>query len=263
MAVQYSKIGDFAVLRWVRSVFEGLSKNTRVLWLFLGAIFLIASAVGLMINRNDARNRDARNAFYSAQKNLELALKDLAKKRFPAAPSSATDITLKAREEAAEIAAALEKLAFAKIDLQAELGPQLQQLQKVISEYGSSRSAFDATMLLADLHFDHGQVAGAIPLYEKASLKAPSAVDRVLALKGLSAAYESTGKFSDAISALERAVQAGDGFLRGELLLSMARCYELAGDATKARAKYDEILAQLPNSESSQQAELAKAKLAN
>jgi hypothetical protein len=50
--------------------------------------------------------------------------------------------------------------------------------------------------------------------------------------------------------------------LKGELLLSVARNYELLKDLPKARSTYDQIISQIPGTESSRAAEAAKALLA-
>lgn len=261
VTANYSKVADLAVLRTVRSAFDSFAKNTRMVWVILGACVVVATAIALLINRNEAKHQAASNAYFLAQKGLENGLKEIAKKRFPVSISSTTDVSLAAKSEAAELAASLEKVLFLKFDVNAELGPQVAALQKIARDNESTRPGFDANLTLGDLYFDHGQPALSLPFYEKAALKAPNSMDRVLALKGLSAAQEATGKYADAIATLERALQAGEGYLRGELLLSMARCYELSGETAKARAKYDEILAQLPNTESAQNAEAAKAAL--
>lgn len=259
----YSRIADLAILRAARKGFESLAKNTRALWVVLGISLVVAVGIGLILNRMEARGQSAQNALYAAQKAVESDLKTLALARFPKDPAKSEDgaVKDKAQKELMESAANLEKVSALRFDVDAEIKEGVKKLNQVLKDYEGTRAAFEARLTLADLYFDHGQVEKSLSHYEAAASKAPTALDRVLALKALGATHESLKKYPEAVVAYEKAVGSGDGFLKPQLLLSIGRTYELSGDPAKAKLKYDEILSQFPNTEASQAAEQAKARL--
>jgi len=58
-----------------------------------------------------------------------------------------------------------------------------------------------------------------------------------------------------------KALELGEGSLKGDLLMAIARCQETLHDSSKARSIYDRILSELPNTEYAKAADINKAQL--
>jgi tetratricopeptide (TPR) repeat protein len=113
-------------------------------------------------------------------------------------------------------------------------------------------------MKLGTLYFDHGDFAKALPWFEKAAQSASGSFERALALSSVAYTQENLGKPSDAVQTYQKALNLGEGGLKGDLLLGMARSYEALQDTAKARSSYDQILKDLPGTEYAKSAELYK-----
>ena len=59
----------------------------------------------------------------------------------------------------------------------------------------------------------------------------------------------------------QKALELGEGSLKGDLLMAIARCQETLHDSSKARSIYDRILSELPNTEYAKAADINKAQL--
>lgn len=134
----------------------------------------------------------------------------------------------------------------------------LEQLTRVSKDFSGTRAAYEAELKLGDIYYDHDEPQSSIAWYESATKSAPRAFERMLAFYALAYAYEATQKYPEALKALEKAQNQGEG-LRAEILLSMARIYSLTKDHGKAIATYDQVISQFPNSEYARDAETQKS----
>ncbi len=152
-------------------------------------------------------------------------------------------------------------LEFKKLDVDAKIPEGVKLLKEVAKQAHGTRVGFEANVTLGDLYFDHGNPAQATDLYKTASEMAPSAFDKTLALAALAGAYENAGKNPEAVQAFDQALLQGEASLKGDLLLGKARALSASSDTQQARAVYDQILSQLPNSAEARTAEQLKALL--
>ena len=107
----------------------------------------------------------------------------------------------------------------------------------------------------------HGEFTKALPWYEKASDSAPDSFEKALAFSSLGYVHESLGKPTEALQSFQKALNLGEGSLKGDLLMGVARSYEAVHDSANARSTYDKILTELPNTEYAKSAELFKDQL--
>lgn len=249
----------------INQFFDGMMKNTRVFLGVLGGLVAIIALVVFFISQKNHRAEQGKNAFFTAQKTLEKELKALAATAAPKAPETASkDAKEAAAAKAAQENAALEAVLYKKFDVNKELSGSVAQFKAVAEQYAGTKIGFEAMMELGALYFDHGQPAEAATWFEKAAKEAKGS-DQAAAWAALGHSHENAGKYQDAINAYQKGLNAPsngvDTQLKGELLLSVARSYELSNDSAKARSTYDQIISQLPSSEAARTAEALKAQL--
>jgi len=131
---------------------------------------------------------------------------------------------------------------------------------EVSQNFNGTRAASDAQMKLGALYFDHGDFAKALSWYEKAK-DSTSGFERAVALSSVGYSYENLGKPGEAVAVFQKALELGEGSLKGDLLMAIARCQETLHDSSKARSIYDRILSELPNTEYAKAADINKAQL--
>ena len=137
-------------------------------------------------------------------------------------------------------------------------------LGRIVSDYGGTRSGADATILLARVHVQQGNPEMAVSEL-RAFLNGGAGADfRSPAAALLGAALEEMGSFSEASQAYETA--ANDSkypYLKAQLLVDAARTAHLGGNNPRAVLIYDRILTEQEESPAANEAKLRKAELSN
>jgi len=119
------------------------------------------------------------------------------------------------------------------------------ELSRIAANYSGTRSANEATILLAQTRLAQGQAQQAIEALKDYAPGAPSAY-RAQAFGLLGAAYENIGHPKEAGDAYQQAGAAAEmPFLKGQFLSDAARTWLAAGDTARAKAAYQEILTKL------------------
>ncbi|MGE3262138.1 MAG: YfgM family protein [Bacteriovoracia bacterium] len=152
----------------------------------------------------------------------------------------------KERSERREMAAtnALYEAQLAAKDLIA--GKQLEQAEKsyekLFAEYPGSRAAYEAELQIGDLWMEAKNFDKATEHYEKAASHAKDSFSRLLARYNLGISQESAGKFKEAVATYEETLKTdGSDFLRPEVLMAQARCYEALKENQKAIELYKTV----------------------
>jgi TolA-binding protein len=117
----------------------------------------------------------------------------------------------------------------------------------LIQKYPSSRAAFEAELLAGDIWMAKDKYTEAEKRYSAATEKAQDNFSKLLALYNLGAAQENAGEFDRAVQSYSsaEAVKTSE-FMRPELLMSEARCYEALKNIAKATEIYKLIQDKYP-----------------
>lgn len=240
--------------------FDALAaRPMSIVWALL-ALILIGVGVVAVMNQRESRAQAGNNSLYQAQKSIEEESKAL----LPKPAANAPDAAKAPNEAASKTDAALAALEFKKIDVDAKYPNSVKKLQAVAEQYSGTRAGFEASMALGSLYNNHGEPAKAIAWFMRASSTAQAHLDQVMATSSLGYALEGAGKYTEAADSFQKAitlVQSDANSMKADFLLALARNQELMGDKTKARASYDQLISQSPNSDQARSAELLKAKL--
>jgi predicted negative regulator of RcsB-dependent stress response len=122
----------------------------------------------------------------------------------------------------------------------------VEQLQKLVSDYGSTAAAALAYWHLGHLYFEGEDYSAALPAYRQAQQRLSKAAQPLMvALVTLDVAYaqEASGACDpDAIASFEAVLQLPAHWLRGEAYLGIGRCHETTGALHKAVAIYERAL---------------------
>ena len=122
------------------------------------------------------------------------------------------------------------------------------ELSRISANYSGTRSANEASILLAQVRLAQGQSQQAIEVLKDYAAGAPSEY-RAQAYGLLGAAYENIGRPKEAADAYQQAASAAPlPFLRGQFLSDAGRTWLAAGDTARAKAAYLEIVAKLDSS---------------
>jgi tetratricopeptide (TPR) repeat protein len=256
----------------IEGLFTGLAKNSRAMVVCVIVLAVIAGGIALYLTRQQARSEEGRNALFLAQKSVQDGLKAIAVAEAPPAPATAKVTAGEVKDAKGakpdpkndpkkKPEADLEAVAFKKLDVDAKVADGVAKLKHVAEEYQGTRAGYEASVQLGNLYYDHGDPAKSAEWFSKASDAAPGQFERALALSSLGYAQENAGKSADAAQTYERALNLGEGSIKGDVLLGMARSYEALHDSAKAKSTYDKITSELPNTEYSRTAELRKARL--
>jgi tetratricopeptide (TPR) repeat protein len=235
--------------------FDGLLRHSRGVMILLGATLLILVVVTLMMGKREKSSAEARDALFRAQKKYDLEMKALA----PPAPKVDAKATSKKDEAKPLPPPAVDDTEFKPFDVNAKMPETVKAFRQVIDQYPGSRSGYDARMALGHLYLQHGQAALAEEWLSQAAATSPRGVERELSLMALGYAREEQGKLKEALDSFNQALATGQDASKGDLLMAIARCYESLHDLTNARATYDKVIAQLPNTEHARNAELYKS----
>jgi tetratricopeptide (TPR) repeat protein len=112
----------------------------------------------------------------------------------------------------------------------------------LLSKFKGTRAAFEAHLHIGDLWMDAGSHEKAFPHYQAAVASANDPFSRLIAHYTLGVSRESSGKFQEAVSSYEEALKIqGSDFLRPEILMAQARCYEGLQQPAKAIELYKTV----------------------
>jgi len=122
----------------------------------------------------------------------------------------------------------------------------VEQLQKLVGDYGGTAAAALAYWHLGHLYFEGENYPGALTAYRQAQQRLSKAEQPLMvALVTLDVAYaqEASGACDpDAITSFEAILQLPAHWLRGEAYLGIGRCHEKTGASRKAVAIYERAL---------------------
>lgn len=233
----------------VSHFFNDMFSHAKGLILLLGGLLLFGLGVGFYLNHRETVAHEAANGLYLAEKALETEMKvvsgaDQAKDSAKTAPAAGADA-----------------FEYQKLDVDSKLPEAVKKLKAVIQDYPGTRSAYEGEIRLAGLYYRHGEPAKAIQWYERAVQDSSGNFEKATSLAMLGNTLENAGKSLDAIQNYQKALNLGEGSLKGDLLLGIARNHESLHDSAKARSTYDQILAELPNTEHARSAEIFKSQL--
>jgi tetratricopeptide (TPR) repeat protein len=108
-------------------------------------------------------------------------------------------------------------------------------LSTMIDANKGTRAAFEAQLQAGDMWMDAGNFDKAVSFYNAAAADSSDTFSKLLSTYTVGIAKESAGKYDDAVKAYEEALGIqGSDFLRPELLMAEARCYEALNQAKKA-----------------------------
>ncbi len=105
----------------------------------------------------------------------------------------------------------------------------------LLEKYKNTRAAFEAELQIGDIWMDGGNYELAATHYRNAVASTADPFSRLLANYNIGVAKETAGKCGDAVSAYDSALGIqGSDFLRPEILMAQARCYEVLNQTKKA-----------------------------
>jgi tetratricopeptide (TPR) repeat protein len=252
----------------VNSFFDILQKNIKAVIILAIVVVLGAAGAAIVMNHKAVETDQGRNALFSARKDLDQELKKLAEAKAPAvktaanldnkAQKSAKSPADKGETKAPEVSA--DAVLFDRFDVDATLGNSVKEVEAVSVAFPHTRPAYEAMMVLGKLYLDHGQPEKALTWFQKATDNS-SSLDKALAWSSVGYAQENLSKYKEAIAAYDQALNQGEPVIKGDLMMGKARSYQAIPDLNQARATYDQIISQLPNTEYSKTAESLKARL--
>lgn len=115
-------------------------------------------------------------------------------------------------------------------------------LAKVSEEYSGTRAAYEAALQAGDIFMDAGSYPEAVKRYEQAVSAANDSFSKILARYSVGVAKESAGQFQEAAAAYDDALNTkGSDFLKPEIMMAQARCFEALGQAPKALSIYEQV----------------------
>ena len=121
-------------------------------------------------------------------------------------------------------------------------------LQAVLTQHGRSAAAAQAAYQLGNLQYQAGDYAAARAAYEIALAKGAGGSLRTLSASGVGYTWEAQKNYASAVTAYDVAAR-GLGprqFFFEEALLDLARAQALAGKPAEARATYERLLKDAP-----------------
>lgn len=121
-------------------------------------------------------------------------------------------------------------------------------LQAVLADHGRSAAAVQAAYQLGNLQYEAGGYAAARAAYEIALAKGARASLRTLSANSVGYTWEAEKNYAKALDAYEATARGlGPGqFFFEEALLDLARAQALAGRPAEARATYERVLKEVP-----------------
>ncbi|OFY99362.1 MAG: hypothetical protein A2070_03255 [Bdellovibrionales bacterium GWC1_52_8] len=245
--------------------FGELAKNRKAVAVVALAVILGSAVAMLFISRKQADGQKAHDELFLANDAVDKRLEALSKAATDAAADSSTTQTKKPGAKKVppkpEKSIDSEQFAFKKLNVDQEFADAVQKYKAVIEKFGSTRAAFEARTALGALYLHHGEPEKAVPWLKAAAESAPGPAAKAYAWSSLGYALEDSAKTAEALQAFEKAMNLGESNLKGDLLLAIARCQEVLNDKAKARATYDQIISQLPNTEFAKNARFFKNRI--
>ena len=220
------------------------------------------------LSQREARNETAREALFQARQALsaeqETLVKAAAEKLPKPKPDKADKDKAKPENDKLESDPRLEQAAMdlsnKKLDVDSTYLTAVPKLKAVMDAHPGTRAGFQATMLLGELYFQHGDFAKASGTFARALDHAPKSLDRLIASYALGFAQEGEAKFTEALTSFktaERELASHPDFrFREEIWLAIARMTEKTGDQAGARAQYEKIRSEHPGSAAAKTAAL-------
>jgi len=116
-------------------------------------------------------------------------------------------------------------------------------LNRLVERFSGTRSADEATILLAEIRLLNGETDAAVRALQDFLRKSRSSYVEASALALLGGGLENQGHHRDAAAAYRRAAEAAElAFLKAQYLLDAGRAFGAAGDTAGARAAFGEVL---------------------
>jgi TolA-binding protein len=121
-------------------------------------------------------------------------------------------------------------------------------LQAVLTQHGRSAAAAQAAYQLGNLQYQAGDYAAARAAYEIALAKGAGGSLRTLSASGVGYTWEAQKNYASAVTAYDVAARGlgARQFFFEEALLDLARAQALAGKPAEARATYERLLKDAP-----------------
>ena len=121
-------------------------------------------------------------------------------------------------------------------------------LQGVLTQHGRSGAAAQAAYQLGNLQYQAGDYAAARAAYEIALAKGAGGSLRTLSASGVGYTWEAQKNYASAVTAYDAAARGlgSKQFFFEEALLDLARAQALAGKPAEARATYQRLLKDAP-----------------
>jgi tetratricopeptide (TPR) repeat protein len=108
-------------------------------------------------------------------------------------------------------------------------------LVSVMDQNKGTRAAFEAALQAGDMWMDAGNYDKAVSFYQRAAAEGGDTFSKLLSTYTIGIAKESAGKYDEAVKAYDDALAiTGSDFLRPEILMAQARCYEALNQPKKA-----------------------------
>jgi TolA-binding protein len=134
----------------------------------------------------------------------------------------------------------------------------VEQLQKVVNQYGSTPSGSIAMLALGANYLHSGQYALARDTYERFRTTYPEHEMLAAAALGVAYAYEAEGRLDEAATRFEAfEKEHPDHYLTPMAVFGRARCMEQSGRYAEAKAVYEDFVAANPENSWVPQAETA------
>lgn len=112
----------------------------------------------------------------------------------------------------------------------------------LLANHKGTRAAFEGELQLGDMWMDAANYDKAIAHYQQAAGQSKDSFSKLLATYTIGIAQESAGKLSEAVKSYDDALAtAGSDFLRPEILMAQARCYEALKQPQKAIELYKTV----------------------
>jgi len=125
----------------------------------------------------------------------------------------------------------------------------VEELERLIREYGWTKMAKLSIPQLAYLKFGQGNYDEAISLYTTYLKKlGDDSIYRPMAHFGLAACYEAKADYQSAIGHLEKIIENDAAFLKEEAMFSLGRMYDLSGQKELSKETFQKFVSQFPQS---------------
>jgi tetratricopeptide (TPR) repeat protein len=221
---------DDAFVQFGKSMLGGSESRTQAILISLVGLLVVILAIVFFMQMRASRAEKGMEALFAAQKSMGELFKGL---KPDATPDFAT------------------------------FAPAMEKIAAVADEYSSTLAGFEARMTLGNLNFEYAKYPEALAAFEKALESAPGAMEKAMAWLAIGSAQESSGKCDVALGSYDRALTLGaqTQTIRGEALLSTARCQEILGKKDDALKTYERISKDLPATPAARLAETLKARL--